>query len=370
MVLAILVIALWPLAVEPDREKAAPDDVAARPEPAPDPIPTSPEEREALPPVVQRYLESTVYPPGTGRLAADQNDLIHPNERYEDFRRVIDTFSTNPDEVVSIRLTADRFFYTEDQTVRLDLRVRLGAEAIEPISVQASAIREGRAGVEGDPRTIRFHREADALVAELDTAPFADHHGSIVVNARIEYQPTKFHDETLRFFYTPPGKIPARFTGEVRDELANGHLRIGVGLDVDQSGFYRLDANLYDRFGQPVSFSSFKGNLTAGKRFVPIDFFGRTIRDAGGTGPFIVGEIRGYRFLDGQYPDRERIPDFAGRFTTAAYENRRFSDDEYTSEHKQQMVKLLLEDVANGLSIDAPPLPTDSSAVVGDAPTE
>lgn len=348
----------WPARRNPAGPLPTPTDAAAEAAtPTATPIPTSEDESDDLPPSVRRYLESTVYPPGTGRLREANQDLLHPNERHEDYRRVLDTYSENLDEVVSVRFTSDHFFYTEDDIVRLDLRVKRGETSIDPISIEASALREGRAGPEGARIPIRFHREGDAQVAMLDTARFADHHGPVVVSARIEYDRGAFYDETLRFFFTPPGRIPARFTGEIEDQLVDGSLVVRIALDVELSGFYRIDANLYDRFGNPVSFSSWKGDLAHGDRWVPIRFFGRVLRDVGRTGPFIVGKIRGYRFLEGEYPDRERIPDLAGRFTTSAYDLERFSDREFTSEHKERMVQLLLEDVANGISIDAPPTP-------------
>ena len=340
-----------------DRQPKPPGiDVAAPPpKPGPQAKTILEADRESLPPAVQRYLASTVDPPGTGRLTTAQDDLLHPNRRYEDYRRVLDTYSENPDEVVSILFTTDHFFYTGDETVRLRIRAKRGETPITPLSIDASAVREGRAGPEGDREPLRFHREGDEMVAELDTTVFADHHGPIVVDARIEYARDAFYDETLRFFFTPPGRIPARFTGEIRDRLENGSLRVDIGIDVEQAGFYRFDANLHDRFGNPIAFSTFKGELDRGRQFVPIRFFGRILVEVGSSGPFTVGEIRGYRFLDGQYPDRERIPDLARSHTTAAYDVGTFSSAEYTSEHKERMVRLLMEDVANGISIEPPP---------------
>ena len=364
-----IVVAAWLLlrpeqAAPPGAERSTPD-VAAAPAPAaPEPIPM--DEREALPEPVRRYLEATVYPPGTGRLTPDHTDLLQPNQRYEDFRKVLDTYSTNPDEVVSVRLTTDHYFYTGDDVVRLDLRVRRGQTRIEPLSVEARAAREGRGGASGEAIPVRFHREDEAHVATLDTARFADHHGPIVVEADIEYAPGAIHHETLRFFFTPPGRIPARFTGEVEDRLQNGTLVVRVGLEVETPGFYRLDANLYDRLGRPLGYASFKGDLERGLRRVPIEFFGRLLRDAGASGPFSVGEVRGYRFLEGAHPDRERIPDLPGRFPTAAYALGDFSPAEYTSAHKQRMVELMMEDVRNGIAIDTPPLPGGAAPAVAD----
>lgn len=365
----ILAALFWPASTVSVNEEPRPGDVAvAAPIAPPVAAPTTTEEADALPPSVKRYLEATVYPPSTGRLNEAQTDLIHPNQRYEDYRRIPETFSTNPDEIFSVRLTSDHFFYTGDETVHLDLKVKHGSLVIEPLSITAAATREGRGGPEGRAVPIRFRRELDGHVADLDTATFEDHHGAVVVNARIEYQPSVFYDETLRFFFTPNDKIPARFTGEIDDSVVNGSLRIKIGVEVEQSGYYRIDANLYNRFGAPIAFASYKGDLDRGHRFVPIDFFGRLLRDVGAPGPFMVGEIRGYRFLDGEYPDRERMLDLAGRHMTSAYELGVFSDAEYTSEHKTQMVRLLLEDVANGISIDQPPLPTNHSAASAASP--
>ena len=374
-VLALAVIAFtswrfWASEREFESTSTVPPDVAS-PQPAPDPIASAPStnttKKENLPPAVARYLAATIYPPGTGRLTAAQDDLIHPNQRYEDFRRVLDTYNEDESQVVSVRLTADHFFYTGDETIELRLQVRRGTKPIRPKSVNARALREGRGGSEGNPIPIRFHRTGDGLEARLDSARFADHHGPVLVQAQIEYEAGAYYEETLRFFYTPANKIPARFTGEFRDSLQGGSLRVDIGIDVDLSGFYRIDANLYDRFGNPVSFAAFKGNLEAGKRFVPIQFFGRVLRDVNANGPYRVEQIRGYRFLDGEYPDRERIPDFAGRYQTARYAANQFSDDEYSSEQKQRMVQLLLEDVAHGISIDQPPL---ANVNTNSSPTE
>ena len=359
LVAACAILALWfAWATSPDEGPSAAPVASAASPPAASLAPASPQvplDPDNLPPAVERYLESTVYPPGTGRLTTAQDDLLHPNQRYEDFRRIIDTYSENPNEVVSARLTSDHFFFTGDEIVRLKLQLKRGSVAIPALSVEADAVREGRDGSEGNAMPIRFHRESEGLIAELDSARFADHHGPILVKARIEYERGAFYDESLRFFYTPANRVPARFTGQFRDSLRNGSLEVGVELDIDQPGFYRVDANLYDASGKPISFAAFKGNLDSGKRYVPIQFFGRVLRDANASGPYRVDQIRGYRFLESEYPDRERLPDYAGHHQTARYSAQQFSTDEYDSEHKRRMLALLLEDVARGISIDRPP---------------
>ena len=87
---------------------------------------------------------------------------------------------------------------------------------------------------------------------------------------------------------------------------------------------------------------------------MPIDFFGRLLRDIGASGPYQVGEIRGYRFMDGEYPDRERVA-ASGRFPTNDYALDAFTD-EFMDAHKTHMIDLLMEDVARGIAIEAPPI--------------
>ena len=317
-----------------------------------------PSEGAALPPSVERYLAQTVYPPGVGALHAEHVDLLSPNRRFETYRPIPDTFSLDASQIVTVRLTSDHYYYEGDAPIALSLEILRGNDPIEALSLDAGATREGRAGAEGRRSAVdfRFAPNEGGYAATLDPARFADHHGPIVVDARIEYADGVFHEETLRFFLTPEGRIPARFTGAVDDAVVNGHLLVEVGIDVEQTGQYRIDANLYDRAGRPVAFSAFKGRLGRSDRTVPIEFFGKVIRDAGARGPFTVGEIRGYRFLDGAYPDRERIPDLPGRHPTRAYALSDFSAEVFTSPHKERMIELLLEDVARGIAIEAPPV--------------
>jgi hypothetical protein len=67
-----------------------------------------------------------------------------------------------------------------------------------------------------------------------------------------------------------------------------------------------------------------------------------------------VGEVRGYRFLDGQYPDREEIPALPDRFETAAYPLEAFTDVPFTSEHELHLVDLMLDDLEQGRALALP----------------
>jgi hypothetical protein len=69
--------------------------------------------------------------------------------------------------------------------------------------------------------------------------------------------------------------------------------------------------------------------LGAGLHQVPFEFFGLLMLDIGVPGPYEVRNMRGYLFLDGEYPDRLRLRDAVGSYWTHAYEVSAFSDDEF-----------------------------------------
>jgi hypothetical protein len=222
-------------------------------------------------------------------------------------------------------------------------------------------VREGRGGPVGAPERLDFVSEGDRLVAELPLHAFADHHGTLLLSVRFAWAPGREHEDGLRIFSTPADRIPGRFA-RLHDTLHEGGLRIGVDVDLHQAGFYRFDANVYGPDGEPVAFASFKGELASGRQTVPLDVWGKVLRDAGVPGPYRIDQVRGYRFLDGQHPDREHLLDLPAGGTTAAYGLDAFRDEPHVSEHERHMARLMEEDLARGLAVPVPPLPGDAGA--------
>ncbi len=346
------------VASPPPAPAAAPAASAAGSSAEPPPLPP----REALPEPIRRYLAANAYPATSGRLTGAHEDLLRPNRRHERRRPVPDSLSDDPSAVVSYLFSADRFFYSGDETVEAFLQVWRGAEPVAPRILSARAVAEGRDGPSKDARTLAFVWQGDRLVADLPLTRFPEHHGPILLTVRFEHEPGRSHEDSIRIFNTPVRRIPARFTGRLRDSLREGHLLVEVELRVEAAGFYRLDANLRDAGGAPVAFATFKGELERGTRFVPLEVWGRVLRDAGIPGPYTVSEVRGYRFLEGSYPDRELIPDAALRHVTGSHALADLSDEPFTSEHQETMVRLMLEDLERGISLDVPGLPAPGEA--------
>lgn len=355
---------LWlarPVPARESRPRAEPD-VAAAPAPAVA-VPTAaaaPRKPVAqtpfadLPAPIRRLLEATPYPPGSGRLEAGQLDLLEPNRRWEQHRPIPDTLSDDPRAVITWLFTTDRWAYVGPEVARVSLEVKRGGEATPVDVVSASATREGADGPEGAALALAFERDGERLVAELPLARFADHFGPIALAVRFEYARGRFHEDQIRIFSTPADRIPGHVTS-ANDRVAEGSLFVDVAAELRSGGFYRFDANLYDANGVPIAFLSWKGELAAGAQTIPLEAYGKLLRDAGVPGPYTVGEVRGYRFLDGQYPDRELLPAVPTRYTTQAWSLDVFTDAPHVSEHELHMAELMLDDLEQGRALFEPP---------------
>ncbi len=308
------------------------------------------ETQKELPPQIQRYLDANVYPPTSGRLTADATDLLNPNQRYEKHRPV------DEDEDVTSVFTADRYYYTGDEKALVWLEVREGDQPADVELRQATARAEEDGTPSADLVDLGLRLDEGRWSGVLDLAQvFPHHHGTILLEVAFEEGGEIYHEE-IRIFTTPVDLIPADFRGEFRESVRNGSLLVELGVDVRTPGFFRFDANLYDRNGKPVAFAAFKGDLAPGENWLPLEFFGKVLRDQGAMGPYSVEQIRGYRFLEGQTPDRENLSFNSPTHQTSPYDAFIFSDAVYTSEHKERMVHLMLEDIGAGRTLDVPPI--------------
>lgn len=313
------------------------------------------EAEQDLPPQIRRFLANNVYPPTSGPLTAEATDLLHPNQRYEKPRPIDEA-----GKVTSL-FTADRYYYTGDEAAVVWLDVRDGDLPAAVAIHEATARAEDRNGPSGDPVDLKLRSDGGRWGSVLDLAQvFPDHHGTILLEVAFAVEGGDIQREAIRIFSTPVDLIPAQLSGEFRDAVQDGSLLVEVGVDVREPGFFRFDANLYDRNGKPVAFSVFKGDLTPGENWVPFEFFGKILRDQEAMGPYSIEQVRGYRFLEGQTPDQERLADERVTHRTSPYDAFAFSDAVYTSAHKEQMIRLMLDDIDAGRTLDVPEVASNS----------
>ncbi|MEO6029426.1 MAG: hypothetical protein ABIR79_21380 [Candidatus Binatia bacterium] len=90
-----------------------------------------------------------------------------------------------------------------------------------------------------------------------------------------------------RFYYGAPG---AKLTGNYQDQLMDGHLQILAEVDVKTLGEYRIDATVSGSQGL-LAFAQSTVALEPGIVWMPITFWGLTLREAHEPGPYRLSSI-------------------------------------------------------------------------------
>ena len=287
---------------------------------------------------LRSYLKSSVYPPTSRPLRASQRDLIEHNRRHERPRPAFSEAGT------TILFTGDRYWVSGDQPLTTWVEVRRSGVPVEPDAVRGfiATVDAAAEAVDGTPAPIDYALEGDRHVNVLDLSSVLPDDRAVRVRVSVEADlggstETAF----LHITWTPPAAVPARFTGRLDDRIDRGSLLVNVGVEVYRSGWYLIDANLYDADDRPVAWARFKGELSSGDQVVPLEFFGKAILDADPTPPFRVGELRGARYVEGRDPDHEQMVPLDGRYETETAELGALSAAPWDSEHKRAKLRRL-----------------------------
>ena len=295
------------------------------------------------------YRKANVYPPTSRPLTRDQDDLLHPGQRHESFR------PTEHGLGLSFLFTADRYFVIGDEVLTATLEVRKDGRALPARVVRAAA-------------TVLDPRRRDDPPIALSYAPAGERYAATFAPAKLGLARQAAISMTIEFDaghglehghfdfqYTPTGGIPARFTGAFSEAVDRGSLVIRAGVEVAVAGHYLIDCNLFDAANEPVAWTRWKGELSAGRQDATLEFFGKVLVDGKARGPFHIGQLRGARYAPGEDPDLEQMPPFLGTYTTRPYPTEAFSDAEYDSPEKRRMIDLITNDRAHrGAAAGAP----------------
>ena len=118
----------------------------------------------------------------------------------------------------------------------------------------------------------------------------------------------------------------AALTGNYRDRLtSDGNLLIEAELDVSESNRYSLEATLYSSTNDAIGQTQFAMNLTPGKHWIPLTFFGLMMHDASEPGPYLLKNVS----LAKVVMPMERAPLIEPDFYTQAYSLEDFSTTRY-----------------------------------------
>jgi len=296
---------------------------------------------------LEDYIEQSVYPPNSRPLSDKNEDLLHPNARYENLMPIEEGSS------IYYLFTADKYHVVGNESITFVLRAQDGnsknAEKV-PVTVHLARITKGH-----DPKKATF--AANLPLAPDDTGTLTcefvpasalpSQTASARFNAEVKFTAAGEEAEiSIPFEYFPEPTIPARFTGSFTEEVKDGSLYINAGIEVFHPGFFISNANLFDTKGEPVAYSIAKLELGRGHTRVPLLFFGKVLRDSSSKPPYVLKNLRGYRFIEVTVPDpelmdRELIRDYDKDHVTRAYSKNSFSDKEWESEEKERRQKFL-----------------------------
>jgi len=136
--------------------------------------------------------------------------------------------------------------------------------------------------------------------------------------------------DAVAFILSDPG---ARFTGNYRDVLTpEGNLRIEAEVDVSVKDRFYFQASLYTELSDPIGSTQATVNLATGMHWVPLDFYGLLIRDAGEQGPYLLKQLS----LAKVTLPMQRAPLITPNYYTKPYQLNQFASVRYEQVAKLQ----------------------------------
>ncbi|MGQ9844448.1 MAG: hypothetical protein ACUVRK_12935 [Spirochaetota bacterium] len=304
------------------------------------------------------YKKLSIYPPHSRPLSKENIDLLMPNRRYEQ------PLPIDKGSDIYYLFTADKYRVIADETITFVLMVLEGTKPEStriPISINKSIIKRGL-----HYNTAKYVAELSWVknnvgdyIADIQCAQaFSDQKKVATYWADVEF---KVGDEIINaaisFEYFPENTIPAKFTGKFSERIADGSLYIDVELQVYRKGFYIIDGNLFDVNGDPVAYSIQKQELNTGIVQVPLLFFGKVLIDGKAKPPFVLKDLRGYRFIeattpDPEFMDREMIKPYEGEYKTTISSLKGLSNKEWDDEMKRKRIEFLEKESQGDIGVE------------------
>ncbi|HOT18362.1 MAG TPA: hypothetical protein PLX22_00235 [Spirochaetota bacterium] len=296
---------------------------------------------------LQDYKQLSIYPPNSRPLSKENIDLLMPNRRYEQ------PLPIEEGSDIYYLFTADKYRVVGDDTITFVLIVLRGTKPDSeriPIAITKSVIKKGL-----NKNKAKYYAELSLAknttgdyTAELTCSQsFSSEKKSSAYWAEVEFNAGNEHVEAaIPFEYFPENTIPAKFTGNFKERIADGSLYIDVEIDVLRKGYYIVDANLFDAEGEPVAYTVQKQELQSGKQMVPLLFFGKVLLDKKAKPPLTLKDLRGYRFIeattpDPEFMDREMMKPYDGEYKTRLHSLQGLSDKEFEDAMKRKRIEFL-----------------------------
>lgn len=289
-----------------------------------DPATLSPEELEARRHFrveqAERARAAYAQHPPFSRPLRENQDLLVPEQIAPVVRPLAAPDARGSAGAVAIRQTQDRIYLRPGTVAVVGLEATSDGRTV-PVTVRSAVLvrSAGSPPVASEPVLQLPFTPSGAGATASFAAPAAalgSYTGDLLLRVDAEAAGER-GDLVFAFVYT--GEPPAVFTSAARDRLERGAVVFGVAVDVRRPGRYRITGRVDDARGVPLALARFDGELPAGLLEIPLVLFGKIARDEGGTAPFVLRDVEGFRLLDGVYPDRETMASWVGPHRSRAY---------------------------------------------------
>jgi hypothetical protein len=190
--------------------------------------------------------------------------------------------------------------------------------------------------------------EANDLVFTARLAPPADlvgdFKGAQLVEVHAETKAGNLRVATTGFLYSVPLAHP---TGRYRDQPVDGNLQLDAEVVVDAPGRFHLEATLARTDGTPIAWSETAVALEPGTAWIPLTYYGGTLRDRNVDGPYVLRSVA--LSTTGEMPNQKNdVVEWA--YVTQAYPVTVFSDKPFDDPDLIESAKRLERDALNGPS--------------------
>lgn len=290
---------------------------------------------------LDRYREATRYPP-TSRPLDEQPDQVKPHNVPPRQLPLIGPDGKTSDKTLVI-LRQDYYFLAGSETVTFTVECGTVEGPVPCEIMESMAMSLGGA----QHAEVLFAADMGGRVHEAVFQPgaegFADYYGPIHVELEIRIA-GETGTAAFDLEYTP--RPPAVLTGRVSEKLVKGSLVLGVELQIEKPGRYVIAARVDDSTGRSFGYVSFNEELPKGRAEAALVVFGKLVLDEKASAPFRLRDIEGFLLKENADPDRELLPTRAGVvYTTKAYRDQDFSDEEWQSEERNRYLDEFERDV-------------------------
>ncbi len=129
---------------------------------------------------------------------------------------------------------------------------------------------------------------------------------------------------TTGFFYGVP---TAHLTGQYRDSIVDGHLRIEAEVVVEEAGQFQLEGTLVTTANaEMLAYARHVASLTPGTTWIPLTYYGLILRERKADGPYSLFAVTLSRVGNDGLEETDVIPN---AHTTRAYAVTDFSDQPF-----------------------------------------